>query len=556
MTRVSSSICLPFGSSTDAILIAETLLHSSSKILDAYRVAPLLKSYDRSSKEFRRRSVDATLILGSPQDISSTDPVFVIRRVSRRLSTGPRSPALVVDELSSQQNRQAQGLLRPDAPSRSATAASAASGMSVYETPSEELPEEALIPQVSPQATRQEIIAAQRATSRANQRAVLSAQKNADQGVDILLPDRGTIRSSRSFANDRVRYSYIDQDGTEMDISEIVETEWATSDQRSASRESQATVSGVSTDDQSFRSAETSPVNDRHYSHDEDEDTQDEMDAVSSLRSAAVMIDGSAAPTSSTVPQRVIAAPTPVVASRTQGSDFLEDALGTRSVTSPMFNESLQDRLDRVLAKVREDRTRGGPRSRSQQSFISGPSNGRASPITPTARSPSPASQPIYRSASALSQGRKSPFDTPQGRASPLSQSIAHTKKSSVASVGSSAGTANTDPSTPLTGDSNARTFTPQSSSGSPRAVVPVYRDNFGLDTLMALVDGHSFVPSRRPVKDVGVDGLFGHSLKDLDLNPEVKGWYQESSKSFDDIDAVGSIPRRRCRTFTDDTLL
>ena len=80
------------------------------------------------------------------------------------------------------------------------------------------------------QLSRQEIIAAQRKASRANQRAILSAQANLEHGVDILLPDKATIRSSRiggtGGAADMIRYSYIEPDGETYDISEIMEEEW------------------------------------------------------------------------------------------------------------------------------------------------------------------------------------------------------------------------------------------------------------------------------------------------------------------------------------------
>lgn len=77
-------------------------------------------------------------------------------------------------------------------------------------------------------ASAQEIIAAQRAASRASQKALISAHVNTDQGVDVVLPDRGTVRSSRLLVpnGEVVRYSFIDGDGETYDISEILEEEW------------------------------------------------------------------------------------------------------------------------------------------------------------------------------------------------------------------------------------------------------------------------------------------------------------------------------------------
>lgn len=77
------------------------------------------------------------------------------------------------------------------------------------------------------QPSRQEIIAAQRAASRANQRALLSTQANAQRGVDVVLPDRAVLRSQRpgGAEDDRVRYSYVQPDGETVDVSDIVEAE-------------------------------------------------------------------------------------------------------------------------------------------------------------------------------------------------------------------------------------------------------------------------------------------------------------------------------------------
>ena len=74
----------------------------------------------------------------------------------------------------------------------------------------------------------QEIIAAQRAATRANQRALISAHANTKQGVDVVIPDRGTFRSSRLLqagGDEVVRYSFIDDNGETYDVSEIIQEE-------------------------------------------------------------------------------------------------------------------------------------------------------------------------------------------------------------------------------------------------------------------------------------------------------------------------------------------
>jgi len=74
--------------------------------------------------------------------------------------------------------------------------------------------------------TRQELIAAQRAASLANQKSILSTQTNSVRGVDVLLPGNAMLRSSRYDVGDKMRYSYVEPDGETYDISDIVEEEW------------------------------------------------------------------------------------------------------------------------------------------------------------------------------------------------------------------------------------------------------------------------------------------------------------------------------------------
>ncbi len=74
--------------------------------------------------------------------------------------------------------------------------------------------------------SRQEIIAAQRAVMRANQRAIVSAQTNSVRGMDVLLPNNAVLRSARFDSSDRLRYSYVEPDGESYDISDIVGEEW------------------------------------------------------------------------------------------------------------------------------------------------------------------------------------------------------------------------------------------------------------------------------------------------------------------------------------------
>ncbi|KAF8743413.1 Ras association (RalGDS/AF-6) domain, partial [Rhizoctonia solani] len=186
---------------------AERDLLPSSKVLDAFVKQPIMRVIDRRSADAKRRSADSTMLLAGVEDIQQDDPVFILRRVagarnSYRSSTSRYSAPL--DELALQQL---------------ATQRESVSDASVVsdKEPQQQAP--------AHQMTPKEIIAAQRAASRANQRAVVTTQANSERGVDVLLPDRATLRSTRARTDDRMRYSYVLPDGEAYDISEIVERE-------------------------------------------------------------------------------------------------------------------------------------------------------------------------------------------------------------------------------------------------------------------------------------------------------------------------------------------
>lgn len=60
---------------------AERELQPSSKVLDAFIRAPLFKTVDRRSSEWRRRSMDSAQLMGTNDDIQSDDPIFILRKV-------------------------------------------------------------------------------------------------------------------------------------------------------------------------------------------------------------------------------------------------------------------------------------------------------------------------------------------------------------------------------------------------------------------------------------------------------------------------------------------
>ncbi|CAE6510744.1 unnamed protein product [Rhizoctonia solani] len=186
---------------------AERDLLPSSKVLDAFAKQPIMRVIDRRSADAKRRSADSAMLLAAVEDVQQDDPVFILRRVagarnSIRSSTSRYSAPL--DELALQQL---------------AVQRESVSDASVV---SDKEPQQAASPQ---QMTPKEIIAAQRAASRANQRAIITTQANSERGVDVLLPDRATLRSTRARTDDRMRYSYVLPDGEVYDISDIVERE-------------------------------------------------------------------------------------------------------------------------------------------------------------------------------------------------------------------------------------------------------------------------------------------------------------------------------------------
>lgn len=178
----------------------ERELSPSSRVTDAYTRPPSF----RRAQEGKRRSIDSAQLLGSIDDVHIDDPVFILRRaISYRTSSSRHRMSAPLDEIALQHFRDS---------------VSGSSLSSDNQTSGTE--------EVKPrQLSRQEIIAAQRAASRANQKAILSAQMNSLRGVDVLLPGNAMIRSSRYNSGDKMRYSYV-QDGESFDISDIVEQEF------------------------------------------------------------------------------------------------------------------------------------------------------------------------------------------------------------------------------------------------------------------------------------------------------------------------------------------
>lgn len=186
----------------------ERELSPSSKVIDAYPRPPSYRATERKTGEGKRRSVDSAQLLGNLEDVNPDDPIFILRRaISYRSSSSRHRLSAPLDEIA---------LSRLHRESASGSSVSSDTGA---------------IDEVKPkQLSRQELIAAQRAASRANQKSILSAQTNSVRGVDVLLPDNAMLRSSRYDAGDKMRYSYVEPDGETYDISDIVEEEWQDQD--------------------------------------------------------------------------------------------------------------------------------------------------------------------------------------------------------------------------------------------------------------------------------------------------------------------------------------
>ncbi|KAJ3531121.1 hypothetical protein NMY22_g8287 [Coprinellus aureogranulatus] len=174
---------------------------SSSRSHRSVPPTPALRSPERQGLGNKRRSLDAVHLLGNAEDVQPNDPIFVLRRaVSYRPSTSKNRTSAPLDELALANLHRESRTSDPTSPTTTEPALK--------------------------QASSREIIAAQRAATRANQKAILSAQTNGVRGMDVLLPGNVVLRSSRYDADDRMRYSYVEPDGETYDISHIVEEEW------------------------------------------------------------------------------------------------------------------------------------------------------------------------------------------------------------------------------------------------------------------------------------------------------------------------------------------
>lgn len=195
------------------MLAKERELNPSSKVIDAFPRPPAFKQNNRRSADMRRRSMDSSQLLGTPEDVQPTDPIFVLRRAAtyRQSGTSRNRLSAPLDDVALYHLHQRE----------SVQSEHSIQSQSEYTSVTESNPS-------SPPATKlsqRDIIAAQRAATRANQKALLTAHSNEEQGVDLVVPEQGTLRSTRSAQDERTRYSYIQPDGETYDISDLIDEE-------------------------------------------------------------------------------------------------------------------------------------------------------------------------------------------------------------------------------------------------------------------------------------------------------------------------------------------
>lgn len=188
----------------------ERQLQPSSRVLEAFPSAPVMRPAT-SNRRSKRGSTDSAMLLNFVDDLRADDPVFILRQMQRQHHRSARPLSPTENILANRQDERRQAELGTVAPTPSNRALEEVRGGAAPA----DLEQQGM--------SRQEIIAAQRAAARERRAAVLGAQANDANGVDVMLDDRSRLRSSKMLDTGRVRYSFIPVSGEEHDISAIVE---------------------------------------------------------------------------------------------------------------------------------------------------------------------------------------------------------------------------------------------------------------------------------------------------------------------------------------------
>ena len=179
-------------------------LAPSSRIINAFPRPLTFRVPERPTPNNQHRSVDSTLLLGSMDDVNPDDPVLILWCAVSYYNLTSRH------RLSAPLNELALHKFHCD----SYSSASSSDPNTSHD----------FSMGCNKQPILREIITCQREAIRANQRAILSAQSNSVQGMDVL-PGNAMLRSSRYSSTDCLRYSYVEPDREIYDISNIVEEE-------------------------------------------------------------------------------------------------------------------------------------------------------------------------------------------------------------------------------------------------------------------------------------------------------------------------------------------
>ncbi|KAI0693483.1 hypothetical protein BC835DRAFT_1415887 [Cytidiella melzeri] len=439
----------------------ERELSPTSKVIDAFVRPPTYRAAGHRGNDSKRRSVDSTQLLGSIEDIAPDDPSFILRRaVAYRPSSRHRSSA-PLDEIALQKMQRE---------SLSGSSVTSDSTISANDEPKRQM-------------SKQEIIAAQRAATRANQRAILSAQTNSARGLDVLLPGNAMIRSSRYEVDDRMRYSYVEPDGETYDISDIVEAEWR---------------------------SEAGPHKERS-----DIARDDLLHGVLSRGK-----DGLGAKL-----DRVL-------------SKIKHEKESGRPTMSQTNSDATYYTMDSARSTSPSDYStaEGGFSSSRAATPNANVMNARSTTPTSTAqRAASPLSRlSSYRTAS--------PGDSSRGHASTPSGSLQkgvrppHDRQQSLASVMSDSSMYRSNsPTMSLPGHSTAKPM----AEDKPRLVLP--RDDFGFSQMLAVIELRAMVTTKPelPPLDPVDDLLFGRDIDVDSLHPQIRDIYASSFKELEQMDTA-----------------
>ena len=452
------------GHSYSFLMILERELIPSSKVIDAFPRPPSYRPADRRLSDGKRRSLDSMMLLGGPEDVATEDPLFTLRRaVTYRTSSARRRLSAPLDEIALQQ------LHRESTSSSSITSEDS---------------------DVKPRhMSKQELITAQRAVWRANQRAILSAQANSQRGVDLLLPNNAVLRSSRYDTDDRTRYSYV-EGGETYDISDIVEEEWDSS----ASAGQGDLLEGVLN-----RGRARDGVDEKLHR------------VLSKIRDGRTIQRAASSTPSATTADSVYS-------DVEQGDESAASVERSKS-TTPI--DSRGNKADDVL-----------PRETS-------PASERT--VTPDIR------RQRSGTPSSASQGRSTPQQQQQQQ-QPIQAPLApHLRQVSINSVTTDTSGYRTAVGSPVNTSPSVLKPGPARQQRKPKLTLP--KDDFGVSHMMAIIELAGLQdkpPPPEPVHPID-EMLFGRQIDVDELHPAIREVYAPTFKQLDEMDQVSDARARLC---------